>query len=293
MIPIPPIPSLPAVSETSLANLTLTLGRPVRTRHAAPTRCWCHAARPADGRSPRRSPTPTAPVAASSPRSPARRRSSVAPPNQAAAAVATPPGQGPPGARRHRCQLPRAQLRERETPRTVSLHETGNLRLTSKHGFTLNEQGSATGTFSGTIYVHLTIVSSSRVKAEVSISRSGGSISGEATASYHRSQRERQLLRLAVGERRHRQLRARPRLGPQLRRHDPDSNDAIDRAPQRPDLGLTGGAPAMLELRDLVKHYPAIGGESVRAVDGVSLRWSPARWWRCTGRAARARRRCC
>jgi putative ABC transport system ATP-binding protein len=27
----------------------------------------------------------------------------------------------------------------------------------------------------------------------------------------------------------------------------------------------------MLELRELVKHYPALGGESVRAVDGVSL----------------------
>jgi putative ABC transport system ATP-binding protein len=31
----------------------------------------------------------------------------------------------------------------------------------------------------------------------------------------------------------------------------------------------------MLELRDLVKHYPAVGGESVRAVDGVSLSVSP------------------
>ncbi len=28
----------------------------------------------------------------------------------------------------------------------------------------------------------------------------------------------------------------------------------------------------MLELRDLVKHYPAVGGEPVRAVDGVSLK---------------------
>jgi putative ABC transport system ATP-binding protein len=28
----------------------------------------------------------------------------------------------------------------------------------------------------------------------------------------------------------------------------------------------------MLELRELVKHYPTIGGEAVRAVDGVSLR---------------------
>ena len=31
----------------------------------------------------------------------------------------------------------------------------------------------------------------------------------------------------------------------------------------------------MLELRDLVKHYPAIGGEPVKAVDGVSLKVEP------------------
>jgi putative ABC transport system ATP-binding protein len=31
----------------------------------------------------------------------------------------------------------------------------------------------------------------------------------------------------------------------------------------------------MLGLRDLVKHYPAVGGEPVRAVDGVSLHVSP------------------
>ncbi len=31
----------------------------------------------------------------------------------------------------------------------------------------------------------------------------------------------------------------------------------------------------MLELRDLVKHYPAVGGELVRAVDGVSLKVAP------------------
>jgi putative ABC transport system ATP-binding protein len=31
----------------------------------------------------------------------------------------------------------------------------------------------------------------------------------------------------------------------------------------------------MLELCDLVKHYPAVGGESVRAVDGVSLSVAP------------------
>jgi putative ABC transport system ATP-binding protein len=31
----------------------------------------------------------------------------------------------------------------------------------------------------------------------------------------------------------------------------------------------------LLELRDLVKHYPEVGGESVRAVDGVSMAVEP------------------
>jgi len=31
----------------------------------------------------------------------------------------------------------------------------------------------------------------------------------------------------------------------------------------------------VLELRDLVKHYPAVGGEPVRAIDGVSLDVAP------------------
>jgi hypothetical protein len=70
--------------------------------------------------------------------------------------------------------------------RTISLNESGQLRLTSKHGFTLNEQGPASGTVTGTIYVRLRIVSTSRVSAEVSISPRGGTISGVASASYHR-----------------------------------------------------------------------------------------------------------
>lgn len=70
--------------------------------------------------------------------------------------------------------------------RTTSLNETGRLHLTSKHNFTLNEQGAATGTVAGTIYVHLTAVSTSRVTAEVNIYHGGSSISGNATAAYHR-----------------------------------------------------------------------------------------------------------
>jgi hypothetical protein len=71
--------------------------------------------------------------------------------------------------------------------RTVSLDETGHLHLTSKHNFTLNEEGSASGTATGRIYVHLTVTSSSRVSAEVNIYPHGGSISGRGSGSFHRS----------------------------------------------------------------------------------------------------------
>jgi hypothetical protein len=74
--------------------------------------------------------------------------------------------------------------------RTISLAEHGALHLLSKHGFTLNEQGAASGTIKGTIYVQLKIVSTSRVTAEVSIYPSGGSISGYGTAAYHKGETE-------------------------------------------------------------------------------------------------------
>jgi hypothetical protein len=72
------------------------------------------------------------------------------------------------------------------TARTFSLNENGDLHLTSKHGFTLNEEGPASGTVGGTIYVHLKIISSTRVNAEISIYPNGGSITSEGSASYHR-----------------------------------------------------------------------------------------------------------
>jgi hypothetical protein len=70
--------------------------------------------------------------------------------------------------------------------RVLSLNENGSLRLTSKSGFTLNEQGLASGTVKGRIYVHLSIVSSSRVTAELSIYPSGGSITARGSASYRK-----------------------------------------------------------------------------------------------------------
>ena len=83
---------------------------------------------------------------------------------------------------------PQAAAARARAARTVSLTETGHLHLVGKpHGFTLNEQGTASGTAKGAIYVHLTIVSTSRVTAEVSIYPRGGSITGYATASYRTS----------------------------------------------------------------------------------------------------------
>jgi hypothetical protein len=70
---------------------------------------------------------------------------------------------------------------------SVTLSDTAHLHLTSKHGFTLNEQGSASGTVAGTIYIHLHIVSTNHVTAEVNIYPKGGSLTGYASASYRPS----------------------------------------------------------------------------------------------------------
>ncbi len=70
--------------------------------------------------------------------------------------------------------------------RTTSVSEQGQLHFVSKHGFTLYEQGTASGTIKGTISVVLKIVSTSKVTAEIKISPSGGSISAYGNASYHK-----------------------------------------------------------------------------------------------------------
>lgn len=72
-----------------------------------------------------------------------------------------------------------------QAARTISLNETGHLHLTSHHGLTLNEQGSASGTIHGTIYIHLNVSSTNHVTAEVNIYPRGGSLTGYASAAYH------------------------------------------------------------------------------------------------------------
>ncbi len=68
--------------------------------------------------------------------------------------------------------------------RTLSLHESGRLHLTSHSGLTLNEQGTATGAIKGPIYIHLDVASQTHVTAEVSIYPSGGSLTGHGSANY-------------------------------------------------------------------------------------------------------------
>lgn len=68
--------------------------------------------------------------------------------------------------------------------KTITLNESGQLHRTSHAGLKLNEQGSASGTIRGTIYIHLDVVSPNRVTAEISIYPSGGSLTGSGSASY-------------------------------------------------------------------------------------------------------------
>jgi hypothetical protein len=68
--------------------------------------------------------------------------------------------------------------------RTLNLSEKGHLRLTSHSGLTLNEQGTASGTIHGTLYIHLDVASQTHVTAEVNIYPSGGSLTGHGSANY-------------------------------------------------------------------------------------------------------------
>jgi len=68
--------------------------------------------------------------------------------------------------------------------RTITLNESGNLHLTSHHGFHLNEHGTASGTIRGSIYIHLDVTSTNRVTAEVDIYPSNGSLAGHSSADY-------------------------------------------------------------------------------------------------------------
>lgn len=68
--------------------------------------------------------------------------------------------------------------------KTVTLNDTGRLHKTSSRGFNLYESGSASGTISGSVSMHLDVVSTNRVTAELTVRASGGSLTGTASGSY-------------------------------------------------------------------------------------------------------------
>jgi hypothetical protein len=68
--------------------------------------------------------------------------------------------------------------------RTISLKETGNLRYSNKQGSVVKEQGYASGTLSGPIYLQLRLTSTKSVSATVQVYPKGGLLRGSASASY-------------------------------------------------------------------------------------------------------------
>ena len=88
--------------------------------------------------------------------------------------------------------------------KTVSLQENGDLHLTSNHGFTLNEQGAGSGTVKGTIYVHLTIVSTKRGdRRNEHLPSTAARSPAQASAAYRREGATGQLRRAALDHARH------------------------------------------------------------------------------------------
>ncbi len=68
--------------------------------------------------------------------------------------------------------------------RTISLNETARLRLTSRHGLHLNEEGTAGGTIHGKIYIHIAQGAQNSATVELNFYPPGGSLSGGGSAAY-------------------------------------------------------------------------------------------------------------
>jgi hypothetical protein len=67
---------------------------------------------------------------------------------------------------------------------TVSLNDTAHLHRTSSHGFNLYESGQATGSLGGSLSLHLDVVSTNHVTAQLTVKPNGGSMNGSASGSY-------------------------------------------------------------------------------------------------------------
>jgi hypothetical protein len=69
--------------------------------------------------------------------------------------------------------------------RSLNLNDSASLHLENKHGLVLKEGGTAKGSLGGPLYLQLDVTSTRSVTAQVQVYPKGGSISGNAKASYH------------------------------------------------------------------------------------------------------------
>jgi hypothetical protein len=71
-----------------------------------------------------------------------------------------------------------------QAARTVSINDTAHLHKTGHHGLNLYESGSASGSLSGSISLHLDVVSTNHVTAQLTVYPHGGSVKASASANY-------------------------------------------------------------------------------------------------------------
>lgn len=71
-----------------------------------------------------------------------------------------------------------------QAARTVTLNDTAHLHKTAHHGLNLYESGTASGSIGGSIALHLDVVSTNRVTAQLTVYTHGGSIKASASGSY-------------------------------------------------------------------------------------------------------------
>jgi hypothetical protein len=69
--------------------------------------------------------------------------------------------------------------------RSLDLNDSASLHLQNKHGLVLKESGTAKGSLGGPLYLQLEVTSTRSVVAEIQVYPKGGSVSGNAKASYH------------------------------------------------------------------------------------------------------------
>jgi hypothetical protein len=68
--------------------------------------------------------------------------------------------------------------------KTITLNDSAHLHESSHRGFNLYESGQASGSIGGTVSLHLDVVSTNRVTAELTVHASGGTMSGSASGDY-------------------------------------------------------------------------------------------------------------